>query len=1724
MNLNANNTTLAHAVACHVDGDLDKAEQLYDRLLKTSPDHPELLHMRGILARQKGHLRAAEKLIRKAIHALPGKAEFYCSLADVYLDEGRFHDTILWNKKALDIEPGHSEAHIRIAEAYERLGEIEKTVRHYKKGLTPDSRDDRSCFNLGLAFQKLGRYSKAIEWYQRAVGLNPDFADAYNNMGNSYRVLGNDNDAVKNYQKALQRDPGHLRALNNLGKTFQDQGRSRKALACYDRAIKIKPDYAEARFNRSIALLQTGELQEGFREYEWRFQRSRPETIYPYQLNIPRWNGEPFKGRTLLVHSEQGFGDTIHFMRYLPMVKARGGRIVFEVLEPLRKLLENTPAVDRITPFGSGSDSLQEPDFYIPLMSIPAVFNTTLETIPNEIPYIFPDPQRTVKWKHRLDHPGFKIGLTWAGKLSHEDDHNRSCGLEVFLPVLKRPDVKLYGLQKEADDKWGGLSHGETEIENIGERFEDFADTAGAIHHLDLIITVDTAMAHLAGAMGKRVWTLLAFNPDWRWLRDQPQTPWYPTMRLFRQPKKGDWEALVRGLLIELDGLLARELTGPTGGSAVNRRESRIRSQIEKGFELFRKGEPVQAENTCQKILQEQPNHSKTHHLLGIIYLGKQDYRKAKQFIRQAITSDPKVAIYHASLGDVFHKELKFHQAIESYGQAVMLDPGLTEAHYNMGNAFFDAGDPDQAVRAYQMAVGTNSEFYQAYFNMGNALKDSGREEGAVQAYQKAIEMNPELFEAWYNLGTIFQGKKDLEQAEKCYQRALSIRPGFSAAHNNLGSIFQESNRFGEAIESYQNAIRHDPEYADGYYNLGKIYQDFHQFEKAVAEYRSALDIDPGHHKALCNLGRAFHNMARFEDAVTCYEKALALKPDYVEAHFNLSLSQLIMGRFNEGWEAFEWRLKREEWKRTYPHRYQVPKWDGCEFKGKTLLVHCEQGIGDSLNFVRYLPMVKERGGRVIFESRESLLTLFKDLPGVDQLIGLSPTEKTGLEYDLYVPLMSLPGIFNTGLDSIPAGESYIRADLDKINHWGHRIGKGPLNVGLVWAGSGVYPSRSCPLVRLSILSRVEGVHFYGLQKGPPTVQLEDERIPPGFIIENLGDAFQDFSDTAAAIHHLDLIISVDTSVAHLAGAMGKPVWLMLPFVGDWRWMFNTDKNPWYPGMTLFRQDTPGDWETVCVKMARELKKQVAPNNPRVGLGPDSELSSPGTKTPNRTGKSGHAGDTRKYARDDERHFQASIESWKKKELDQALSLIDRAILIRPDFPPYHCQRGLYLVLDNRKKEAAEAFQTAITFNPLLAEAHFNLGLIFREQGRNEKAMESFEQALKCDPDQADACYNMGNISREQGRIERSINYYRQAISLRPAFPWALNNLGLSYREMGLLEKAIEKYTLARDMDPAFAEAYWNRAIAYLLKGDFKAGWRDFEWRFKRGSEKNIYPYKIPLSRWNGQPFKGKRLFVHSEQGFGDTIQFIRFLPMVKKRGGTVLFETMAELRPLLDGFNGIDELNTLSSHRGAVDQCDFYVPILSLPLLLDITLDSIPCQVPYIRAAPRKAAFWRQRINPTGFRVGLVWAGKPGHGNDHNRSCPLELFRELTRLPGARFLGLQKGRTANPAAGEPGRMGIDNLGEEFKDFSDTAGALENLDLIISVDTSVAHLAGAMGKPVWTLIPHAPDWRWLQHGERSPWYPTMKLFRQSSPGDWKGVLKQVAEQIHQTIHQAHGAG
>ncbi|HEX2566337.1 MAG TPA: tetratricopeptide repeat-containing glycosyltransferase family protein [Burkholderiales bacterium] len=497
-----------------------------------------------------------------------------------------------------------------------------------------------------------------------------------------------------------------------------------------------------------------------------------------------------------------------------------------------------------------------------------------------------------------------------------------------------------------------------------------------------------------------------------------------------------------------------------------------------------------------------------------------------------------------------------------------------------------ERGALDEARRCCEALLASEPGHGDASELMAAIAADAGQFAEGLRWAQAAIAANPRSGAPYFTLGRLYQAEGRLEDAAQSYRRCLSLSPERASAHNNLGSVLQLLGKLDLALASYRRALELDPSLPQANQNVAALARDAAAAEAAIAGYQRAAQANPQDAQALVDLGNTYRELGRHSEALESFARALERSPSLPEAHFARSLELLLCGDYPQGWEEYEWRWKVKALN-TPLRKLDAPLWDGRALPGGTVLLHAEQGFGDTLLFARYASLVAERCSRVVLECQSELASLLARTPGVHQVVAaghaLPPC-------DAHLPLMSLPRVFRTTLDSVPWTGPYVLPDAARAAESARLASAPGLRVGLVWAGrpqQGDDRKRSCSLAMMAPLARAAGATFYSLQKGPPASQAAAP--PRGMTLVDLESHIGDFEDTAALIANLDLVITVDTSVANLAGALGRPTWVLLSTIPDWRYHLGREDTPWYPAMRLFRQSQPGDWTAPLDQAARAL-------------------------------------------------------------------------------------------------------------------------------------------------------------------------------------------------------------------------------------------------------------------------------------------------------------------------------------------------------------------------------------------------------------------------------------------------------------------------------------------------------------------------------------------------------
>jgi len=562
---------------------------------------------------------------------------------------------------------------------------------------------------------------------------------------------------------------------------------------------------------------------------------------------------------------------------------------------------------------------------------------------------------------------------------------------------------------------------------------------------------------------------------------------------------------------------------------------------------------------------------------------------EAERLCRLALDAKPDYfdALYVA--GIIAEQTGRPQEAVELLSKAIAVNPGMADAHYNRGVALGAIGRAAEALESYERAIALRPDYADAYFNRGVALAELDRHSEAVESYDRAIALKPDYAEAYNNRGIALSRLQRYVEALASYESAIAHKPDYARAYNNRGVALRELDRSAEALESYDRAIALRPDYAEAYNNRGIALADLDRPEEALASCERAVALRPGYAEAFYNRGNALRDLCRIKEAVDSYERAIALAPDHSSAHWNLADCRLLLGDFALGWQEYEWRWKLAQ-NDNGLREFEQPLWLGAQtLKGRTILLHSELGVGDTFHFCRYAKEVAALGANVVLEVQPSLLSLLADLDGVAQVV---PRGAPLPAFDYHCPLMTMPLAFKTDLASIPADIPYVRSDPARVAAWREKLGnKRKPRVGLVWSGSMLLKNDKRSMVLAEMLPLVaDWAEWVCLQKevGESEIGLLASRPDVRFV----GGELKDFADTAALLDLMDIVVSVDTGVAHLAGAMGKPVWILLPFIPiDWRWMLDREDSVWYPTARLFRQSANRDWAGVIGRVNEELPR-----------------------------------------------------------------------------------------------------------------------------------------------------------------------------------------------------------------------------------------------------------------------------------------------------------------------------------------------------------------------------------------------------------------------------------------------------------------------------------------------------------------------------------------------------
>ena len=1165
---------------------------------------------------------------------------------------------------------------------------------------------------------------------------------------------------------------------------------------------------------------------------------------------------------------------------------------------------------------------------------------------------------------------------------------------------------------------------------------------------------------------------------------------------------------------------------------------------FDQASDLHRKGELAAAESLYLQLLKARPDHFDGLQMLGLLRYQQGRFLEALALIGAALKTNPEsppallnyavvldtlqrreeaLAYYDKALAikpdyaeALFNRGIALRylkrpaEALASFERMLALRPDDADAHDNRGSALRDLKRPAEAVASYDRALALRPRDADVLNNRGNALRDLELTAAALASYDQALAVKPDHLEALKNRASALRSLKRPADALAGYDKALAIKPNDAGAFYNRGNALQDLKRPAEALASFERALAIRPGYVEALNNRGSALQDLKRPAEALASFERALAIKPDYAEARNNRGNVLGQMGRHRDAINDFDRAIALRPDFAAAFSNKANSLFLLGRYDEALAVYDKVLalkpdSAEAWlgRGNILNCYLARRADALVAFDKALaaqpdLADAWGGRGEALAelgrpqeaVVAYRQALASGGDAEAI--RYALASL-----GVEAAPATAPKEYVTKLFDQYA------GHFDEHL----VGKLKYRTPdclFDAIKSF---VPTATLDILDLGCGTGLAGSRLRPRART----------LTGIDISSRMLEVARERQ----IYDNLVcSELIEFLPTQSG--KFDLVVAADVFI----------------YIGDLSAVFHGVRAALRDGGVFgFSVEISEDRDFVLRatrryahskaylrRLAQDHGFTVETIEPQI-IRQQSGIDVAGYIAVLRCSRPGSAPDLKQPAEALASHGRAPRaqpdharalynRAGALRDLQrpaEALAAYDEALLIKPDYAEAFNNRGLALLDLQRPAEALASFERALQIRPDYARALNNLGNTLQALQRPAEALASYDRLLAFQPAHAGALYNRGIVLRELRRPAEALTSFERALSIDPNHVDALNNRGIVLRDLGRPLEALASYDQALSIDPDNAETHSNRGCLRLLLGDFGRGWEEFEWRWR---VRDFAPWRREFAQplWLGdEPLAGRTILLHAEQGFGDAIHFVRYASLVAARGAKVVLEVPPPLTALLARIEGA----SLVVGRGEkLPRFDCHCPLLSLPLAFKTRLDTIPTAIPYLSAPEDRIIKWKQRLPQSGMRrIGIAWAGNPNFKGDQTRSIGLARFSPLLSLPGIAFLSLQKDLRDGDRDILRNNSHVIHLGDAIADFGDTAAIMSLLDLVITSDTSVAHLAGALGKPVWVLLQYVADWRWLLDRSDSPWYPAARLFRQPEIDDWESVIGQVKDAL-----------
>lgn len=1491
-------------------------------------------------------------------------------LVKLLITRNKIDTSIELLKELIILYPRLSLYPLLLAELLSKIN-TENAIAILEKFTNIEKDDFNINYNLAVLYIKILNLEKAEYYSEQCLRLNSKDCSALILRAEILNKKEKFNEAFVWYLRALEISPEDDNLLYNAGVVAEKIREKQLAQKFYLKSLRRNIKNIDARWNLSLLQIYNNDLQEGYHNFQYRtLKKSYNFTEIP----LPE-NRNLLAGKKILILWEQGLGDFLQMCRYLRLLKEYRAFIIIELKRELREFVLKENLADEICE--RGTLILPEHDYRIYSASLQNYFYDSK----------FPYPYLTNYHSIAKNSNKIKTGICWRGNPEHIRDKYRSVNIEDFENLIKLNNIDFFSLQ------YGNKTSDEIrvlEYHNIIDYSASFEKLTERIDMLDLIITVDTSLVHLAGGKGKKTIVLLEEMHDYRWGKFTV-TDLYPDILIYRKYNE-NWDDLLNKIAKELEILTPANLDE---WFFAKQKEAMLIKYAEECFKVKFTGTKVILPANYYEIL--------------LNNLKQGNYNDVLTFIAEMKIENELVLKIIAYLAIWVNNFVLAEQLIK-----ILLkhNKGESDLYLKLALIFINYNRNQEALEIFEEGI-SNTNNTELMLNYGILLHKLNKYKEAEEIYRKVIIKSPFVIQAYEELGFIFINESRNEEALEFLNMGRLL--GSVKSRLMLAEIYKQNEEYDKAEKELLDAIAIDSTYYEAHLNIANLYFLTGRVYLALKQYSKMMSLFSINSEIKNNILICFSEMNLFDLSIKHINDTEI--NEYVKSEILLTLRN-----FSEGLIRYERREAIDISKRINCFD------DLIQVKNKNVLILFEQSFGDMIFFLRYCKELKKYGAKIFIETKPEIDKLFS----VQNYIDFTVSTSTWNEADYILYAGSLCKYFLKEKSDIDKS-SYIQMDNQNFT-LNMNVGSGKFKkVGVCWRGNKIpvhNRKRHLSIEEFLPILKLPYFQFYSLQYA--VTEKEKELLVIHNVIDT-SDSINDFYDTARIIQNLDLIITIDTAIAHLAGAMGKDVLLLLPYAADWRWGVNDSSAVWYKNMKIFRQIMPGDWFIPVNNLIFELS---------------------GKETP-------------------------------LPELNQL-------------------NKFYQLIRQSNYCEAEKYFYESYIYNSIDSKLILLMAFIYTKLEQPERSIALMNRHPSLFNNN-EAKINIANMLFEAELTEAAMHYYRVALDGNSKNPESWYNFALALYEDGNLSDADKAIEEAININPEYKEAIFNKGIFELTKGNLIDGLKAYELRYE------LFPdtHRKTVKRWNKENLEGKRIYVYNDQGFGDFIQQSRNLPLLKQKGAFVILEVKEELWRLTSYLTGYDQLVLQNSDKSIKIEYDFCIEMSSIQNTLEYyEIEKINSGFSTIKKLEKK----NEKLN-----IGIFWRGSTTNYKLNYRSCDPNIFLENLKIEGIELVSLQKNNLLPEDEEAMYKYGVNDYSIFINDFLDTAEIINGLDLIITIDSVIAHLAGSLNKETWVLLPYVPDWRWGLNNEHTDLYNNMKLFRQSKKNDWKDILKKVRFSLQEFV-------